>query len=210
MLLSMLYYLGYLTIDPKLSRDERLALKIPNLFMSKLFAECVAEFRFKNSRAFCDYELDISSLRERRDDISAFADSCTDFLSRICSSQMLSHLSEMALNMTLYTKLRSMQDSGLIVEMQKSLRVRGDGEKFADLAVTVNADSADECSYIFELKYLSKSKFADKTLQNLIEEASAQALGYKSAVDFKDRDVKAYAMVFVGADCRYCGILERE
>ena len=27
---------------------------------------------------------------------------------------------------------------------------------------------------------------------------------YKSAIEFKDRQVKAYAMVFVGSDCVYC------
>ena len=38
-LLSMLYYLGYLTVDPKLSDSSKLSLKIPNLLCSAAFGE---------------------------------------------------------------------------------------------------------------------------------------------------------------------------
>ena len=48
-LLSMLYYLGYLTIDREASDSSFLALKIPNLFMSKLFAQCIADIRLKTN-----------------------------------------------------------------------------------------------------------------------------------------------------------------
>ncbi len=99
-------------------------------------------------------------------------------------------MSEMALNLALYTKLRYREDA-LFVEMQKSLRLSGDGEKFADLAVTVNKGTEDECVYVFELKYLSKAKFSDGRLRNLIEDASAQALRYKSSIDFRNKNVKA-------------------
>ena len=53
-LLSMLYYLGYLTIDPKLSSSSKLSLKIPNLFMSKLFARCTVNLRLKPNSLFRD------------------------------------------------------------------------------------------------------------------------------------------------------------
>ena len=92
--------------------------------MSKLFAECAAEFRLRNSPASCDCELDISALRDANDDISSFAASCcTEFLSRMCTNRGLSHMSEMALNLALYTKLSSAR--GVFAEMQKSLRIAG-------------------------------------------------------------------------------------
>ena len=200
-LLSMLYYLGYLTIDPKLSSDDMVALKVPNLFMSKLFAECAAEFRLRASQAFCGYELDISALKDAKDDISSFAASCTEFLSRMCTNQVLSHMSEMAINLALYTKLSSIR--GVFAEMQKSLRIAGDGERFADLVVTVNKGKSNECFYLFELKYLPKTNSSDHRLQNLMEDASAQALRYKSSIDFSNKNVKAYAMVFVGTECMH-------
>ncbi len=126
----MLYYLGYLTIDKTLSRTGRLALKIPNLFMSKLFARCTADLRLKPSKVFSDSVLDISALQNVQDDISSFASSCTEFLSSIFTNQTLTHMSEKALNLTLFTKLDSID--AVFSEMQKSLRIVGDGENFAE------------------------------------------------------------------------------
>ncbi len=202
-LLSMLYYLGYLTIDKTLSQTGRLALKVPNLFMSKLFAQCTAEMRLKPSKLFSDYVLDISALQNVQDDISSFASSCTEFLSSIYTNQVLTHMSEMALNLTLYTKLSCMDE--VFSEMQKSLRIVGDGEKFTDLAVTVNAGQDNECIYLFELKYITKTAATETEIQKTVKSATEQVLGYKSALEFRDRQLKAYAMVFVGPDCVYCG-----
>ena len=202
-LLSMLYYLGYLTIDKTLSRIGRLALKIPNLFMSKLFAQCTAALRLKPSKVFSDSVLDISALQNVQDDISSFASSCTEFLSGIFTNQVLTHMSEMALNLTLFTKLDSMDT--VFSEMQKSLRVVGDGEKFADLVITVNVGQENECIYLIELKYVTKTDATEAKIQNTIKDATAQVQRYKSAIEFRDRQIKAYAMVFVGSECVHCG-----
>ena len=202
-LLSMLYYLGYLTIDKALSRIGRLALKIPNLFMSKLFAQCTADLRLKPSKVFSDSVLDITALQNVQDDIGSFASSCTEFLSRIFTNQVLTHMSEMALNLTLFTKLDSMDT--VFSEMQKSLRVVGDGEKFADLVITVNVGQENECIYLIELKYVTKTDATEAKIQNTIKDATAQVQRYKSAIEFRDRQIKAYAMVFVGSECVHCG-----
>ena len=202
-LLSMLYYLGYLTIDTKASDSSTLALKIPNLFMSKLFAECIADIRLKTNSIFSDSILDISALREVKDNLNSFASSCTEFLSTIFTNQVLSHMSEMALNLTLYTKLKSLR--GVIVEMQKSLRIIGKGENFADLVITVNKGKSNECIYLIELKYIAKTDATEARIQNTIKDAGEQVLRYKSAIEFRERQVKAYAMVFSGSDCVYCG-----
>ena len=199
----MLYYLGYLTIDTKASDSSTLALKIPNLFMSKLFAECIADIRLKTNSIFSDSILDISALREVEDNIDSFASSCTEFLSTIFTNQVLSHMSEMALNLTLYTKLKSLR--GVIVEMQKSLRIIGKGENFADLVITVNKGKSNECIYLIELKYIAKTDATEARIQNTIKDAGEQVLRYKSAIEFRERQVKAYAMVFSGSDCVYCG-----
>ena len=201
-LLSMLYYLGYLTIDTNPAPNDKLPLKIPNLFMSKLFAQCTADMRLKPSKVFNDSILDISPLQNLEDDISTFATSCTEFLSSIFTNQVLTHMSEMALNLTLFTKLDSMR--GVFVEMQKSLRLVGEGEKFADLVITVNEDKINECTYLIELKYVTKTDASDSKIQSLIKEASEQVAKYKSALEFRDRQVKAYSMIFVGSNCIHC------
>ena len=82
-LLSMLYYLGYLTIDREASDSSFLALKIPNLFMSKLFAQCIADIRLKTNTVFTDSLLDISALLAVKDDLGSFAGSSSEFLSSI-------------------------------------------------------------------------------------------------------------------------------
>ena len=201
-LLSMLYYLGYLTIDREASDSSSLALKIPNLFMSKLFAQCIADMRLKTNTMFTGSLLDISALMAVKDDLSTFATSCTEFLSSIFTNQVLTHMSEMALNLTLYTKLESMD--GIFAEMQKSLRIVADGEKYADLVITVNEDQDNECVYLIELKYAAKTDATESRIQNLIKEASEQVLKYRSALEFRNRQIKAYAMVFAGSNCVYC------
>ena len=202
-LLSMLYYLGYLTIDPKLSSSSRLYLKIPNLFMSKLFAQCTVDMKLKPSPVFTDQVLDITSLLEVRDDISSFARSCTEFLSTIFTNQVLAHMSEMALNLVLHAKLDSL--SGVFAEMQKSLRVVGKGEKYADLVITVNDGTANECIYLIELKYTAKHDATEAKIASLKEEAADQVATYKTALEFRNQRVKAYAMIFAGSECVYCG-----
>ena len=201
-LLSMLYYLGYLTIDREASDSSFLALKIPNLFMSKLFAQCIADIRLKTNTVFTDSLLDISALLAVKDDLGSFAGSSSEFLSSIFTNQVLTRMSEMALNLTLYTKLKSMRM--LLVEMQKSLRIVADAEKFADLVVTVNKGESNECIYLFELKYAAKTDATETRIKNLIKEASDQVLMYKSALEFRNRQLKAYAMVFAGSNCVYC------
>ena len=202
-LLSMLYYLGYLTIDKNASDISSLALKIPNLFMSKLFAECTADLKLKPNRIFSDSVLDISALQNVQDDISSFASSCTEFLSGIFTNQVLTHMSEKALNLTLYTKLKSLR--GIMVEMQKSLRIVGKGEKFADLLITVNKGKSNECTYLVELKYVTRTDATEAKIQNTVKDATEQVQRYKSAMEFRDRRVLAYAMVFVGSECVFCG-----
>ena len=202
-LLSMLYYLGYLTIDPALSNQDALTLKIPNLFMSMLFAKCTAELRLKPSDIFREQKLDIAPLLESASDISAFADSCTGFLSTIFTNQVLTHMSEMALNLVLHTKLSSMR--GVVAELQKPLRVPGKGEKFADLVITINVGKRNECIYLIELKYAAKKDATEARIESLKKEATEQVCTYKSALEFSGKNVMAYAMIFSGSECVYCG-----
>ena len=204
----MLYYLGYLTVNRNSTLDSGISLVIPNQFMSKLFAKCTIEFRFRNNAVFSSQKLDISSLMAVEDDLSSFASSCTEFLSLIMSNQVLVHMKEMALNLVLYAKLEELSKDDFEVRLQKSLRVAGEGEKFADLVVTVNKGTSNECIYLIELKYLTRTEASDhsseSSLKNAIFEASEQVLKYKSALDFKGKNVKAYAMIFAGPDCVYC------
>ena len=206
--LSILYYLGYLTIDKEESSTEGLVLIIPNRYMSKLFGKSIINLRLKKETSFVTPSINTKPLLAVEDDISSFADSCTEFLSSIMSNQVLLHMNEIALNLALYAKLETVKGRNFIVNMQKSIQVKGKGEKFADLVITVNRGKVNECIYLIELKYLTKTEASDKNKENsikkLIKDASDQVLEYRASSDFKDRNVKAYAMVFAGPECIYC------
>ncbi|WP_295353271.1 hypothetical protein [uncultured Succinivibrio sp.] len=76
-----------------------------------------------------------------------------------------------------------------------------------DLVITVNKGLPDECIYLIELKYLTKKDVAHKSREGkqnrLVNKANEEFDNYKSALDFKGRNVKAYAMVFAGPECVY-------
>lgn len=206
--LSILYYLGYLTIDKKESSTEGMVLKIPNRYMSKLFGKSIINLRLKKETSFVTPSIKTEPLLAVEDDISSFADSCTEFLSSIMSNQVLLHMNEIALNLALYAKLETVKGRNFIINMQKSIQVKGKGEKFADLVITVNRGKVNECIYLIELKYLTKTEASDKnketSIKKLIKDASDQVLQYRESLDFKDKNVKAYAMVFAGPECVYC------
>lgn len=206
--LSILYYLGYLTIDKKESSTEGMVLKIPNRYMSKLFGKSIINLRLKKETSFVTPSINTEPLLVVEDDISSFADSCTEFLSSIMSNQVLLHMNEIALNLALYAKLETVKGRNFIINMQKSIQVKGKGEKFADLVITVNRGNVNECIYLIELKYLTKTEASDKnketSIKKLIKDASDQVLQYRESLDFKDKNVKAYAMVFAGPECVYC------
>ena len=56
-----------------------------------------------------------------------------------------------------------------------------------------------------ELKYITKKDATKAKIEATINEATEQVNTYKRAIEFKDKTVKAYAMVFTGSECVYCG-----
>ena len=70
--------------------------------------------------------------------------------------------------------------------------------------ITVNRKKSNECIYLIELKYVAKKDATEAHLESLRNEAIRQVNSYKKAIEFKDRNVKAYAMIFSGSECVYC------
>jgi hypothetical protein len=88
--------------------------------------------------------------------------------------------------------------------MQDSIQVIGQGPKFTDLQIKINPKKHNECIYLIELKYIKKKDATESKINADIKEATDQVLEYKSAIDFKGKNVKAYPMIFVGPNCVYC------
>lgn len=72
-------------------------------------------------------------------------------------------MNEMGLNLVLFAKLEIMAIINTYVKMQQSVQVLKDGERFPDLVITVNKGLPDECIYLIELKYLTKTEARDKS-----------------------------------------------
>ena len=159
--------------------------------------------RLKPNSLYKAQTIDVSSLEQGKDDISGFVSSSSEFLSSMFTNQVLTHMSEMALNLVLYAKIQS--KSIFAVELQKSLLISGAGEKYADLVITVNEETEDECIYLFELKYIAKTNATGGKIEALKKEATEQVNSYKSAIEFKDKNVKGYALIFSGSECVYWG-----
>ncbi len=145
----------------------------------------------------------MSALLASSEDLSSFARSCTGFVSSIFTNQVLSHMSERALDLVLHAKLDTTR--GLVTEWQKSLRVPGKGEQYADLVLTVNKGRKNECVYMIELKYAAKNEVTDAKIASLQKEAAGQLADYRNALEFRNKTVRAYAMIFSGSECVYCG-----
>ena len=94
------------------------------------------------------------------------------------------------------------------MDLQKPLQIPGKGEKFADLVITVNKNDDNECIYLIELKYLTKTATSAKgykqNLEKLINDAAQQVSEYKTAIEFQNKNIKAYVMIFAGPECVYC------
>ena len=125
-------------------------------------------------------------------DLSSFTLFCIEFLSLIMSNQVLSHMNEIALNLVLFAKLEPMAIVNTYVKMQLSVQAPKEGEMFSDQVITVNKGLPDECIYLIELKYLTKTEARDKSsdsaLQRLVNKATEELTAYKSAIDFKGRN----------------------
>ena len=109
-----------------------------------------------------------ASQQEGKEDISGFVSSCSEFLSSMFTNQALTHMNEMPLNLVLYGKLNSMMRD---TKLQMPLRVPGEGEKYADLVITVNKKRKDECIYVFELKCIAKANATPARIDVLKKEA---------------------------------------
>ncbi len=113
-------------------------------------------------------------------------------------------MSEMALNLVLYAKLSSLRE--VVAELQKSLRVPGQGANFADLVITVNKGKSSECVYLIELKYIPKNDATAATISRRAQEAAGQVQTYRNALEFRGKMVKPCVMVFAGSECVHCAI----
>ena len=194
--LSVLYYLGYLTIKND-GVGSRICLTYPNKMMKYMFELCFINALIPKIEDDENCIFDITSMLRGDNSLDGFIDSVTEYLSLRITNQHLLGFNENTIKVLVRAKLEDLKM--LAVNTEQKLTVPMVGEKFADLVV----DNQKGTYYLFEFKYFSKAKAQQhpNILQEKIAEAKEQINCYKTAVEFEGKTVYSYIAIFESINC---------
>ena len=194
--LSVLYYLGYLTIKND-GVGSGICLTYPNKMMKYMFELCFINALIPKIEDDENCIFDITSMLRGNPDLKGFIDSVTEYLSLRITNQHLLGFNENTIKVLVRAKLEDLKM--LAVNTEQKLTVPMVGEKFADLVV----DNRKGTYYLFEFKYFSKAKAQQhpNILQEKIDEATAQINSYKTAVEFEGKTIYSYIAIFESINC---------
>ena len=194
--LSVLYYLGYLTIKND-GVGSRICLTYPNKMMKYMFELCFINALIPKIEDDENCIFDITSMLRGNPDLKGFIDSVTEYLSLRITNQHLLGFNENTIKVLVRAKLEDLKM--LAVNTEQKLTVPMVGEKFADLVV----DNQKGTYYLFEFKYFSKAKAQQQPsiLQEKIAEATEQINCYKKALEFEGKTLYSYIAIFESINC---------
>ena len=194
--LSVLYYLGYLTIKND-GDGSRICLTYPNKMMKYMFELCFINALIPKIEDDDNCIFDITSMLRGEPDLKGFIDSVTEYLSLRITTQHLLGFNENTIKVLVRAKLEDLKM--LSVNTEQKLTVPMVGEKFADLVV----DNQKGTYYLFEFKYFSKAKAQQQPsiLQEKIAEATEQINCYKKALEFEGKTLYSYIAIFESINC---------
>ena len=194
--LSVLYYLGYLTIkndgDP-----TKLRLVCPNKMMKYMFDLCFIDALVPKLKDDNNTIFEITALEDGETNLEELMNSVTKYFSLRFTNQHLLDFDENTIKVVIRAKLEDLES--LKVSTEYPIMVPNIGEKFADLVI----DNGENTIYLFEFKYFSKAKAQQhpNILQEKITEATNQINSYKKAVEFEGKTVYSYIAIFESANC---------
>ena len=194
--LSVLYYLGYLTIKND-GVGSRICLTYPNKMMKYMFELCFINALIPKLEDDENCIFDITSMLRGDNSLDGFIDSVTEYLSLRITNQHLLGFNENTIKVLVRAKLEDLKM--LAVNTEQKLTVPMVGEKFADLVV----DNQKGTYYLFEFKYFSKAKAQQQPsiLQEKIAEATEQINCYKKALEFEGKTLYSYIAIFESINC---------
>ena len=194
--LSVLYYLGYLTIKND-GVGSGICLTYPNKMMKYMFELCFINALIPKLEDDENCIFDITSMLRGDNSLDGFIDSVTEYLSLRITNQHLLGFNENTIKVLVRAKLEDLKM--LAVNTEQKLTVPMVGEKFADLVV----DNRKGTYYLFEFKYFSKAKAQQhpNILQEKIAEATEQINCYKKAVEFEGKTIYSYKAIFESINC---------
>ena len=194
--LSLMYYLGYLTIKPCNILNE-VHLVCPNKIMKNVFRKCFTQALVNETTDEKALKFDVKNMVLGLADIQDFMDSVQQYFLLRTTHQHLLHMSEAYLVGVIKAKLES--EPTLASFEEQAIHVPNQGEKFVDLLI----DNKKGTCYLFEFKFYSKNNTLKhpNILQEKIAEATAQINSYKTAVEFEGKTVYSYIVIFEAANC---------
>ena len=187
---SLLAYLGFLTIDPETSNKTGiLHWRCPNEVCYMTFVECEAQaIGFIRSSG-----LDLSGVTERGDIMPLIRETS----SRIAGlpSSAFSGFSERSLQTVFYYTAMDSDDESLQPELLCDTGSRGRADLF------IRNMRSGGSQYLLELKYLSEAKGTEAAVASKLEEAKEQLARYREAPNFKDmKNLDCWTIVFVNRE----------
>lgn len=198
--LSLLYYLGFLTIKHG-SRGSRVVLDVPNYVIKELYFEFFEELLTQN------VELDLDNIIEGIEEIAfegkikRFVASIETMLEKVAFRDFV-HFDEKYIKLVMLTYLM----------LSKIYYVKSEYEienGYLDILLLQRRGVPVEYEALIEVKYIKKKDYEDKTrsqkkLQEKIQEAQTQLAQYQQVEEFKDRShLKKWIVVFSGNTCVY-------
>ena len=187
---SLLAYLGFLTIDPETSnKSGKMHWRCPNEVCYRTFVECEAEtIGFRRSGG-----LDLSGVTERGD-IMPLVEETASRIAELPASAF-SGFNERCLQIVFYYTSMDGNDNFLQPELECDTGSRGR----ADLFIRNRRNGGRQ--YLLELKYLSEAKGTEAAVASKLAEAKDQLARYRDAPNFKNvKNLDCWAIVFVNKE----------
>jgi hypothetical protein len=195
---SLLYHLGYLTIDPEVTREEGItSFVIPNKVYEKLFLDyCRQAIGYRE-----DFSKDLSSMFEDSADISPLLETITEQIETKLNPQSLGKFTEMALQLICDSIINNSRKRQLSAYTEFNT-----GKGFAD--VLVKNTYTNGHYFLLELKYLHKKDDTKPAVESKLAEAREEIERYRQGTILKttvgEHTLDCYAIVYVGSECRVC------
>ncbi|WP_295352456.1 AAA family ATPase [uncultured Succinivibrio sp.] len=197
-MISLLYHLGYLTIDTEATREEGISsFVIPNKIYEKLFLDyCRQAIGYQ-----ADSNKDLAAMYEETADITPLLETITEHIENKLNPQSLGKFSEMALQLICDSIINNSRKRQLT-----SYTEFYTGKGFAD--VLVKNIYPNGHYFLLELKYLHKKDDSKSAVEGKFAEAREEIEKYREGTVLKEkvgnRPLDSYAIVFVGSECRLC------
>ena len=197
-MVSLLYHLGYLTIDTESSQKKGItSFVIPNRVYEKLFLDyCRMSMGYS-----ADAYKDLSPMFEESADITPLIQIITEQIETKLNPQSLGKFTEMALQLICDSIINNSRKRQLSAYTEFNT-----GKGFADVFVKNTYPNGHY--FLLELKYLHKKDDTKSAVESKLAEAREEIERYRQGTILKttvgEHTLDCYAIVYVGSECRVC------